>query len=98
MYTHVNIVCIFVFVEPEDLECTNSESINVSPGTETSNKTEDCKTEEKKTANEKKEIPTKEQNKEVSEVVKTLRQRREDMAAKDEKKLGKEKERLVIIL
>ncbi|KAL9979827.1 hypothetical protein ACROYT_G017544 [Oculina patagonica] len=74
-------------------ECTNSENINVSPGTERSNKTEDCKTEEKKTVNGKKEIPAKEQNKEVSEVVKAMRKRREDMASKDEKKLKEENER-----
>lgn len=93
----ITIACIFVCVETGS-ECTNSEKVDASPGTETSNKTEDYKTEEKKTENGKKEMPAKEEKKEVSEFVKAMRKRREDMAAKDEKKLEMEKERLVIIL
>ncbi|KAJ7312659.1 hypothetical protein OS493_039566 [Desmophyllum pertusum] len=58
-------------------DCTNSETINIlSPGTETSNKTE-----EKKPAKEKKEVTTKEQSEDVSEVVKTMRKRREDIGS-----------------
>ena len=84
--------CFFVFVETTT-DCTNSETIIVSPGTETSNKTE-----EKKPAKEKKEVTTKEQSEDVSEVVKTMRKRREDMAAKhtgivDETKLKEEQKR-----
>ncbi len=100
MYSHVNtgnytIACVFVCVETGS---EYSEKVDASPGTETSNKTEECKAEDKKTENGKKEIPAKEQNKEVSEVVKAMRKRREDMAAKDEKKLKEEKERLATIL
>ena len=51
---------------------------------------------EKKLTNTKMEIPAKEQSKEVSEVVKTMRKRREDMAGTDEKKLKEEKERSAI--
>lgn len=48
--------------------------------------------------NEKKEIPKKEESKEVSEVIKAMRQRREDMATRNERKLEKEKERLAFVL
>lgn len=94
-YSHKNVrfanrVCICVCVETGP-ECDNVEKVSLLSGTETSNKNV-----EKKIANAKIEIPAKEQNKEVSEVVKTLRKRREDMAGKDEKKLKEEKERSAI--
>ena len=85
--TLANGVCIYVCVETGP-ECCNVEKISLLSGTETSNKNV-----EKKKANAKIEIPAREQSKEVSEVVKTLRKRREDMAGKDEKKLKEEKER-----
>jgi len=70
-------------------ECGNGEKVSLKPGTETSNKSV-----EKKITNSKIEIP--EKNKEVSEVVKTLRKRREEMAGKEERRLKEEKERLAI--
>lgn len=85
---------VFVFVETGS-ECVNSEPVSVSPETEKSNKIEEKKAQEKK----KEVAPTVEQDSEVSEVLKTLRKRREDMAAKhiihpvDEKKLKEEEER-----
>ena len=90
-------MCFFVCVETGS-ESPISKNVNVVPGTETSNKTEDCKTEEKKITKEKKEIPTKEQSTKVSEVVKTLRKRRDEMATRNERKLEKEKERLAFVL
>ena len=80
--------CVCVETGPE---CGNVEKVSLLLGTETSNKNV-----EKKITNAKMEIPVKEQSKEVSEVVKTLRKRREDMAGKDEKKLKEEKERSAI--
>ena len=82
-----NRVCICVCIETGP-ECGNGEKVSLKPGTETSNKSV-----EKKITN-KIEIP--EKNKEVSEVVKTLRKRREEMAGKEERKLKEEKERLAI--
>lgn len=82
-----NRVCICVCVETGS-ECGNMEKVSLHPGTETSNNTV-----EKKITISKIEIPVKEQSKEVSEVIKTMRKRREDMATKDEKKLKEEKER-----
>ena len=81
-------VCICVCIETGP-ECGTGEKISLKPGTETSNKSV-----EKKITNSKIEIP--EKNKEVSEVVKTLRKRREEMAGKEERKLKEEKERLAI--
>ena len=77
--------CVCVETGPE---CGNVEKVSLLLGTETSNKNM-----EKKITNAKMEIPVMEKSKEVSEVVKTLRKRREDMAGKDEKKLKEEKER-----
>ena len=82
-----NALCICVCIET-GLECGIVEKANLNPGTETSNKNV-----EKKITNTKTKMPAKEQSKEVSEVVTTLRKRREDMACKEEKKLKEEIER-----
>lgn len=83
-----NVVCIICIGVETGSDCGNVEKLSLLSGTETSTKNV-----EKKLTNIKMEMPTKEQSKEVSEVVKTLRKRREDMAGKDEKKLKEEKER-----
>ena len=90
--TFANGVCIICIGVETGSDCGSVEKLSLLvSGTETSNKNV-----EKKLANTKMEIPAKEQSKEVSELVKTLRKRREDMAAKDEKKLKEQKERSAI--
>ena len=75
-------VLLFVIEETESA-CVRSEAINANPSPDNSNKTDKPKA-MKDVAKE---------TEEVSDVVKTLRQRREDMANKEEKKLQEEKER-----
>ena len=89
--TFANVVCIICIGVETGSDCGNVEKLSLLSGTEMSTKNV-----EKKLTNTKMEIPAKEQSKEVSEVVKTLRKRREDMAGKDEKKLKEEKERSAI--
>jgi len=86
--TFANGVCIWSCVE-NGQECVNV--VSLLSATVTSNKNE-----EKKKENAKINIPVKEQSKEESEVIKTLRKRREDMAGKEEKKLKEETERSAI--
>ena len=86
--TFVNVVCIICIGVETGSDCGSVDKLSLLSGTGTSNKNV-----EKKLTNTKMEITAREQSKEVSEVVKTLRKRREDMAGKDEKKLQEEKER-----
>jgi len=80
----------FVCVKDEtESTCTSAEAITANQAPENSTKTDEQKAVKEVMKNQ----SSKKVNEEVSEVVITMRKRREEMANKQEKKLKEEKER-----